>query len=140
MIPIFWTIWFWSFTLQKCSKRGPLKSGGWHWSLSALRWAKKRPFLKIFDNFFFIFQKSIFLAKFTRWETKKVRKKTFFYSKTHQYISNKVNDKKSKLWTNHSILPCILAHENAQSHQYDGSKSSILKKSWIRFASCWKSD
>ena len=98
MIPIFWTTWFWSFTLQKCSKRGPLKSGGWHWSLSALRWAKKRPFLKIFDKFFFIFQKSIFLAKFTRWETKKSQEKNvFLLENTPVYLKQSERQKKQTL-------------------------------------------
>ena len=119
MIPIFQTPWFSSFTLWKCSKRGPSKMGGWHLDLSALKWAKKRAFLEIFDKIFFIFQKVTFFMKITSWDCKNVSKKRqFFFRKHTSRFQTWWSRKKLKMNIFYNLTSCFFRHKSEPA-QYD---------------------
>ena len=78
--------------------------GGWHLDLSALKWAKKRAFLKIFDKIFFIFQKLTFFIKSTSWDCKNVSKKRHFFFENTPVDSRQDGLGKSEKWIFFTIL------------------------------------
>ena len=64
--------------LTKVLKKGSSKIGVLTLKPFRPQMSKKTGFFEDFWQNFFIFQKSIFLAKFTRWETKKSQEKNVF--------------------------------------------------------------
>ena len=112
--------------LTKVLKKGSSKIGGLTLKAFRPQMSKKTAFFEDFWQNFFHFSKIEFFDQIYEMRDQKKARKNLFFLKTHQYLSNKVGNKKCKFWINHSILACVLIHKNAQSHQYDGWKSSIF--------------
>ena len=95
--------------------------------------SKKTAFFEDFWQIFFHFSKSHFFGQIHEMRAqKRQKKKAFFYSKTHQYIPEKVRPQKCKKCLKTCILTWVWSHRNTQSHQYDTWKQEMMQISWVQ--------
>ena len=76
-------------------------------------------FWRFLTKFFSFFKNRFFWSNSQDETSKNVGKKTFFFSKTHQYISEEVRPQKCKKRPKRCILAGVLSHGITQSQQYD---------------------